>query len=416
LEQTAAPTSATTKSLWLIFVIAFLNTAGSTIIMPVLPFITRTYVHDPATIGLWIGVLASAYSFCALLSAPALGKWSDWVGRKPVLFVSLIGSAIGFLVLGIGGALWVLILGRVIDGLTAGNMGTMMGYLADVTTPKERAKRFGLGGAVMGIGFMVGPAIGGPLAAWFGMSAPMYFAAAVTTVTALLTLFVLPESLKAENRATTFSISDIHPFTAITGALKRADLRPLLLLVLLLGIPMAGVQTNLGIFAVDVVRWGPIQIGLLVSAIGVIDIIVQGGLLRVLLPRLGERRVVLIGLVGQGIGYAILGVVGALIHAPWLFAVGVLVWAAAEGATSPALNGLLSANVSDAEQGWLMGGLTSMTSAARIIGPLLAGLLYAVLGHAGPYWFGAIVIAAAIFLAQPLLRVRPATPLEDAAA
>lgn len=414
--MTTAPPRATTSSLWLIFVIAFLTLAGATIIMPVLPFIVRKYVQNPAAVGLWMGLLAAAFSFCVLLSAPALGKLSDRVGRKPVLFVSLLGSAIGFLVLGIGGALWLLLLGRVIDGLTAGNLGAMMSYVADVTAPEDRAKRFGLIGAIMSSGLMVGPAIGGPLATWFGMSAPMYFAAASMTITALLAVFVLPESLAFENRAATFSISDVHPLRAITDALKRSDLRPILLLVLLLGIPMAGAQANLSIFAVDVVHFGPTQIGLLLSALGVINVIAQGGLLRILLPRIGERRVVLVGLAGEGIGYAVLGVVGAIIHAPWLLAVGVLFWATAEATTSPALTGLLSASVSDTEQGWLMGGLTSMNSAARVVGPLLAGLLYSGLGHAAPYWFGAIVIVTAIFLAQPLLRFQPVSPVEEAAA
>lgn len=412
---TTAPPRATTGSLWLIFVIAFLNLVGATIVMPVLPFITRRYVQDPAAVGLWIGILASSFSFCVLLSAPAFGKLSDRVGRKPVLFVSLIGSAIGFVVLGIGGAMWVLLLGRVIDGLTAGNAGAFMSYVADVTPPEDRAKRFGLIGAIMGTGLMVGPAIGGSLAALYGPTAPMYFAAAVMTITALLTLIILPESLSAGCRTARFSISDVHPFTAIADALKRADLRPLLLLVLLLGIPMAGTQANISVFAVDVVRFGPTQIGVLLSALGVVNVIAQGGLLRILLPRIGERRVVLLGLAGEGIGYVVLGVVGAIIHAPWLLAIGVLFWATAEATTSPALTGLLSASVSGAEQGWLMGGLTSMNSAARIVGPLLAGLLYSGLGHSAPYWFGAIVVVAVMFLARPLLRVRSTAPLEGVA-
>jgi MFS transporter, DHA1 family, tetracycline resistance protein len=140
----------------------------------------------------------------------------------------------------------------------------------------------------------------------------------------------------------------------------------------------------------------------------VINVVAQGGLVRVLVPRLGQRRVVLIGLVGEGIGYAVLGVVGAIIHTPWLLAVGVLFWATAEATTTPTLTGLLSASVSDAEQGWLMGGVVSMSSAARVVGPLLAGLLYSVLGHGAPYWFGVIVIVAAMFLVRPLLRVKAA--------
>ena len=184
-------------SLLLIFVIAFLNTASATIVMPVTPFIAQRFVHNPAALGLWVGVLASSYSLCALLAAPALGALSDRVGRKPVLLACLIGSAIGFVIFGIGGALWVLLLGRVIDGLTGGNISTIFAYLADVTPPAERAKRFGLAGAITGVGFMIGPAIGG-LLAQFGLSAPVYVAAGITLLTAAIIAFALPESLDIE--------------------------------------------------------------------------------------------------------------------------------------------------------------------------------------------------------------------------
>lgn len=393
-------------SLLLIFVIAFMNTAGATIVMPVLPFIAQRYVSDPAAVALWVGILASSYSLCALLAAPALGALSDRLGRKPVLVVSLIGSSIGFLVFGLGGALWVLLLARVIDGLTGGNISTIFAYLADVTPGAERAKRFGLVGAIMGAGFMLGPALGGLLATW-GLSTPVYFAALITLITALLSAFVLPESLDAEHRTATFSLSDIHPFKSIGDALRRPVLRPLLLGVLLISIPMAGLQTNIGVFAKDTVGWGPGQVGLLLFGVGVIDIVVQGGLLRILLPRIGERGVVFAGLIGMAAGYAIIAVVGSLLTLPWLFVVGALLFSASEGGSGPAIQGLISNSVSHREQGWVMGGLQSMNSGARVIGPLLAGALYAGLGHSAPYWFGLVVIVALTFLALPLLRRRP---------
>lgn len=398
-----SPSRAVSGSLLLIFVIAFMNTAGATIVMPVLPFITQRYVHDPAAVAVWVGILASSYSLCALLAAPALGALSDRLGRKPVLVVSLLGSAVGFVIFGLGGALWVLLLARVIDGLTGGNISTIFAYLADVTAPEERAKRFGLVGAIMGAGFMLGPALGGLLSVW-GLSTPVYVAAGITAATALLSAFVLPESLAVEHRTTTFSLSDVHPFKSIGDALKRPVLRPLLLGVLLISIPMAGLQTNLGVFAKDTVGWGPAQVGLLLFCVGVIDIVVQGGLLRILLPRIGERGVVLAGLIGMAVGYAIIAVVGSFLTLPWLFVVGALLFSASEGGSGPAMSGLISNAVSHREQGWVMGGLQSMNSGARVIGPLAAGALYAGLGHAAPYWFGLVVIVILTFLALPLLR------------
>jgi len=390
-------------SMLLILVIAFMNTAGATIVMPVLPFITQRYVQGPAAVALWVGALASAYSLCTLLAAPALGALSDRLGRKPVLVVSLLGSAAGFVLFGIGGALWVLLLARVVDGLTGGNISTIFAYLADVTPADERAKRFGLVGAVMGVGFMLGPALGGLLAVW-GLAMPVFFAAGITVITALLSWFVLPESLDRAHRTTEFSLADVHPFRSISDALKRPALRPLLLGVLILSIPMAGFQTNVSVFAKDTLAWGPSQVGLLLFGVGVLDIIVQGGLLRILLPRIGERGVVLVGFIGQGVGYAALAVVGSFLPLPWLFITGALLFAAAEGGSGPALNGLISASVSHTEQGWAMGGLQSMSSAARVIGPLLAGALYAGLGHASPYWFGLAVMVVLLMLARPYLR------------
>ena len=407
-----SPAPKISGSLLLIFVIAFMNTAGATIVMPVLPFITQRYVHDPAAVALWVGVLASVYSLCALLAAPALGALSDRLGRKPVLVVSLLGSAIGFLIFGIGGALWVLLLARIIDGLTGGNISTIFAYLADVTEPDERAKRFGMVGAIMGAGFMFGPALGGLLAVW-GLSMPVFFAAGITLITTLLSWFVLPESLDIEHRSAHFSLSDVHPFRSIGDALKRPGLRPLLLGVLLLSIPMAGFQTNVSVFAKDTLSWGPAQVGLFLFAVGVLDIIVQGGLLGLLLPRIGERGVVIVGFVGQGLGYAILAVVGAFLPLQWLFILGALMFAAAEGGTGPALSGLISKAVSHKEQGWAMGGLQSMNSGARVIGPLLAGALYAGVGHAAPYAFGAVVIVVLLWLARPYLRAGAADVAQD---
>jgi len=399
----SSPPRVASGSLLLIFVIAFMNTAGATIVMPVLPFITMRYVHDPAAIALWVGILASAYSLCALLAAPALGALSDRLGRKPVLVVSLLGSAIGFVIFGIGGAIWVLLLARVIDGLTGGNISTIFAYLADVTAPEDRAKRFGMVGAIMGAGFMFGPALGGLLAVW-GLSMPVYFAAGITFVTALLSAFVLPESLDIGHRSARFSFADVHPFKSIGDALTRPALRPLLLGVLLLSIPMAGFQTNIGVLSKDTVGWGPAQVGLFLFCVGICDIVVQGGLLRILLPRIGERGVVLVGLIGQGVGYLLVAVVASFIALPWLFVVGGLLFAASEGGTGPALSGLISKSVSHREQGWVMGALQSMSSGARVIGPLLAGALYASIGHASPYWFGVIVVAVLMVLALPYLR------------
>lgn len=401
--------AASKSSLFLILAITFLNVMGMTIVMPVLPFITRQYVSSPAAIAIWVGILGSIYAACAFLAAPALGALSDRIGRKPVLVASVLGSAVGFVVFGIGGALWVLLLGRVIDGLTAGNISTIHAYIADITPPEERGSRFGLAGAIGGAGFMLGPALGGLLSR-FGLSAPVFVAAAVSLVAALLTLLVLPESLPAESRSKHFSLADVHPVRKVTDALRRDDLRPILLVVLAMTIPMAGLQSNLSVFALDALKWNPTTVGFLLLIVGIQDILVQGLLVRALIPRIGERGVVAIGLVGMGAGYAALAVVAAF-TSPWLFVVGALLFSACEGGTGPAIAALGSRSVSHREQGWLMGGIQSMNSAARALGPLIAGVLYGSVGRGAPYVFGLIVIVAIWVLGKPaFMIVRDAAP------
>ena len=396
-ENHAVPKSA----LLLIFVITFLNTLGMTIIMPVVPFLTRHLVSSPGAVAIWVGILTSAYALCAFLAAPALGALSDRVGRRPVLIFSVLGSAVGFVVFGIGGALWVLLLGRIIDGLSGGNISAIFAYLADITPPEERTSRFGLVGAISGVGFMIGPAFGGVLST-YGLSIPVFVAAGVALAAALLSIFILPESLDPAHRSDSFSLSDVHPLRKITEALSRRDLRPILLLVLAMTIPMAGLQSNLSVFGLDVLQWGPATIGWFLLGVAVLDIVIQGGLVRFLAPRIGERNLVIAGLVGQGLGYLIIAIVAAHTSA-WLFVFGGLLFAGCEGGTGPALSGWASRSVSHREQGWLMGGMQSMNSAARVLGPLIAGALYLGVGRGGPYWFGLAVVVGIFVLGGSVL-------------
>lgn len=387
------------KSTWfLIASMFFLMAVGMTIVFPVLPFIIRKYLSNPSVLALWVGALQSVYSLCAFLSAPFLGKLSDRVGRRPILVVSLFGSVVGYVLFGIGGSIWVLALGRVIDGLTAGTSFTIFAYVSDVTPPEERATRFGLLGALGGIGFMVGPTIGGLLTN-FGLATPVFVTAGITAVTALLSLFLLPETVAPEKRSKMIlSVGEILPFRSISDAFKRAELRPLLLILVLASIPNTFFEANVNVLGMDAVAWGPTQVGLLISGVGVIDIIVKGVLLRVLLKRLGERGVVLAGLAGMILGCAALALVGGSQPLVWLLVSGGLLLPGSEGGMKPALQGLLANAVTPDEQGWLAGSRESLSSAIEMIAPLLGGWLYSEAGHATPYWIGVVMIFAAIFV------------------
>jgi DHA1 family tetracycline resistance protein-like MFS transporter len=382
--------------------IMFLSVISMTIVLPILPFIVQNHVHGTKDVGLWVGVLVTVFAACALVSGPVLGALSDRIGRKPVLVLSLLGSAAGYVLFGIAGGLGVLVLSRVIDGVTAGDRPVVMAYLADITPPEKRAAQFGLLGAVGGVGFMIGPAVGG-LLAHFGLAAPVFVAAAITVLTALISAFVLPETVTREKRAKRLSVKTPHPIQTMRDAFSHPDLRPLLIALTLAAIPFSFFAMNVSVLAKDAIAWGPTQIGLLVSVIGVLDIVIQGGLVRFLIPRIGEHRVALGGLVGQAVGCALLALVGSFLPLPQVFIVGLLLFGAAEGGTSAAVQGLISRSVPDDEQGALAGGLGSIHSATEVIVPLLGGYLYSRLGAGVPYALGVVFLLSAIAFIWPLL-------------
>jgi DHA1 family tetracycline resistance protein-like MFS transporter len=391
-------TATSARRAWpLLIAISFLATIGMTIVLPVLPFVVLQYLPNSDHLALWVGVLESVYALCAFLAAPVLGVLSDRFGRKPVLVVSVVGSAIGYLMFGIGGAIWVLLVSRIIDGLTAGDMPVLFAYLADITEPEERAKRYGLLGALSGVGFMIGPAIGG-LLAQIDLNAPVFVTAAVAAVIGVLSATVLPETLRPENRITEVKALDLHPFKVLSDAFRRPELRALLVGFVLITIPFAFFANNFTVIAFDTLGWGPTEVGLLTSGIGVTDIVIQGALLGLLIKLIGERGVVVAGIAGQLIGCVGIAFAAAFLPSAVLFGVAALVFGAGQGAQTAVLDGLMSSSVGADEQGWLAGGISSLGSAVQMAGPLLAGWLYASLSHAAPYWLGAVLIAAAAFV------------------
>ncbi len=382
----------------LLIAITFLTTIGMTIVFPVMPFILREYVPE-TSLALWVGILESVYALCAFLAAPFLGSFSDRFGRKPILVISVLGSAVGYVLFGIGGAVWVLLVSRIIDGLTAGDMPVMFAYLADITPPQDRAKRYGLLGALGGIGTMVGPAIGAFLAT-FSLSAPVFATAGIAVLIGLLSAIVLPESLSPANRATRLDLAELHPLRVISAAFRRTELRALLIGFTLISIPFAFFVNNVSVLALDAIGWGPTEVGLLLSGVGIVDIVIQGVLLGILVKRYGERGVVIGGMLGQLVGCLGLALVATFVPLSWVLATASLVFAAGQGGMQAALDGLMSSSVRADEQGWLAGGVSSLGSAVQMTAPLLAGWLYG-LNHGAPYWLGVVLVAlAAITLAR----------------
>ena len=384
----------------MLIVLTMLTVIGMTVVLPVLPFVVLQYVSHEGDLAIWVGVLEAVNGLCAFLVAPFLGRLSDRFGRRPVIIGAAFGAAFAMTLFGIGGAIWVLVLARVIQGLTAGDMPALFAYLADITPPEKRAQRFGLLGALSGIGMMIGPAIGGLLAA-VSLQLPVFLTAAVGLVIAILSIFLLPESLKPENRIERISIREIQPFGVFTEAFGRKELRGLMIGFGLLALPFGFFVNNISVLALDSISWGPTQIGLLTAGVGIIDILIQGVLLGILLPRIGERGVIISGIVAQTIGLAGLAVVASVFAQPWVFIVGALMLAAGQGASTAALDGAMSNAVGDDEQGWLGGATQSLNAAMNTAAPLIAGALYVTVSHAAPYWLGvALMVVAAIVVAR----------------
>ena len=346
-------------------------------------------------VALGLNALVSVYAFCEFFSAPVFGALSDRFGRKPILIVSLLGSAIGYLVLGIGGALWVLFLGRIVDGLTAGNISTLFAYVADSTEPGERTKWFGYIGGAIGIGTMIGPAIGGLL----GMSSitfPFYVTAGITFLSMLCVYFFLPESLAPEKRTKHFSTKGLNAFVHIKDIFLVKEAASLLVLGAFFSIGLCIYQFNASIFLKDVFAWGPVFIGGILTLVGVCDIVVRVMLLPQLLKKFSERSVGIAGLCGLTIGFGFL-YVSAFAASAALFITAVIVIALGEGLFDPSYNSRLSQSVSEDKQGQLQGANQSLQAAYHVIIPLISAAIY-IYSHSALFAIAAFLLVWALVL------------------
>lgn len=379
----------------MLIVLTMLTTAGMTVVLPVMPFVVKRYVSTPGELAIWVGILEAVNGLCTLLVAPIFGRLSDRIGRRPIIILGALGAAVGYAIYGVGGALWVLLLGRIIQGLTAGDLPALFAYLADITPPEHRAKRFGLLGALSGIGTMIGPALGGALAA-VNVDLPVFVTASITAVIGVLVIIALPESLPTARRnRDAFKLRDLNPFGAVGAVFNRPELRTIFIVFILIGIPFGFFVNNYSVLAIDQLTWNATYVGFLTAAVGIIDIIIQGVLLKFLLLRLGDRGVIYTGIITQTVGIIGLAIVGFIAHQPLIFIVGTLMLAAGQGATNAAMDGAMSNAVSDSEQGWVAGAMQSLTAAMGVAAPLIAGFLYSAVGHPAPYVLGAILFVAA---------------------
>jgi len=385
------------RPLTFIFLTVFLDLLGVGILVPVIPFIVAEFRSDALTVGL----LSLTFAAAQFLASPVLGAWSDRVGRRPVLILSVLGTGAGYFLFGSAHLLWLLFLARLIDGFTGGNVSTAQAYIADVSAPEDRAKNFGLIGAAFGLGFIVGPALGGILSHW-SLRAPAYAAGVLSLVTASIGYLVLPESLPVERRTRApFRLADLHPLNHLGDALRRPGLARIFAAFFAMNFAMAELQSNFAVFTHARFGLGPAGNAILFTMVGVIGVLVQGVVLR-RAPTAGhERPIAMAGLLLMTIGFAGTAIVPAV---TWLYlSIGVL--ALGSAAAGPMLTSEVSRSVTGSEQGWVLGSLQSVASLTRIAGPLWAGLVFDHVGPAAPYWSGALWVLAG--LAAASLSFRP---------
>ena len=390
-------------SLSFILITMFLNFLGFSILIPVIPFLIQKYLplHQANLVGLYTGLLMAVYAICQFIAAPGLGVLSDYLGRRPILLLSLFGSVIGYIFLGLGGSLSILFIGRIIDGLTGGNISTVYAYVADITKPQDRGKIYGLLGAAGGFGFMIGPVIGGVIGS-ISLPLPFFIAAGVTAINMVWGYFVLPESLHKEHRSLHLDYSHLNPFASFTVIAKIPLLKYLFIIGFLFFFPLINYQTTSSLFMKDILHFGPAGIGMLLFVVGVVDIFAQGYLSHILLPKWGEYKTCMAGLVVVTFG----GVLFSLVHLVPLAVtmyLSFIIFIIGDGLTEPALSGLIANQAEPQMQGRVQGANQSMQSFARIVGPLFCGITYS-FGSNIPYVSSLLFFFLSLVL---LLKLKP---------
>jgi multidrug resistance protein len=380
----------------LIFVTVFIDLVGFGIVIPILPLYAEHMHASPAVIGMLLAV----YSAMQFIFAPILGKLSDRVGRRPVLLASIVGSSIGFLIMGLAGSLWLLFAARITDGITGGNISTAQAYIADVTPPEKRSSGMGLIGAAFGLGFILGPAIGG-LLSHVSLGAPFIFAAALAACNAVGIYFLLPESLSREHRASARERESVIKVFRESGNKQLAAVSATYFFgtvgfALLTAIYPLFTEARLGFDAT--------HNGYIFAYLGIIGAIIQGGLIGRLSKRFGDKSLAVAGtfiLTASLFLLPMSSTLTILLLASTGFAIG-------NSFVTPTLNAMASRSVNASWQGRVLGVMQSAASLARIIGPVVGGVLLSQQDRSSssygraPFWTAGVIMFVALIVAMTL--------------
>jgi DHA1 family tetracycline resistance protein-like MFS transporter len=347
------------------------------LIIPVLPLIVGQFTASPADQAFWYGAVAFAFGIANFFGSPILGALSDRFGRRPVLLIGFCGLALNFFATGLATALWVLIVVRLFGGAMQANVAVANAYVADITPPQERARRFGLIGAMFGMGFILGPVMGGLLGA-IDVRWPFFAAGTLALANWLYGWFVLPESLPAHRRRP-FEWKRANPVVALKELAALAGVGPLVLVFALSGLAQFTMHTTWVLYTSFKFGWGPLANGWSLFAVGVMSALVQGMMLRHLLKRLSPRRVAALGLVSFALCYALWG----LATEGWMMFV--IIGANVFGfAANSALQSIVSSAAEAHVQGRTLGAVSSINSLTAVLAPLVGAPLLAVVSHLPP--------------------------------
>jgi MFS transporter, DHA1 family, tetracycline resistance protein len=370
-----------TRPLLIIFLTIFVNLIGFGIIIPLLPFYAESFHASPLTIGL----LFAAFSLCQLIAAPALGDLSDRYGRRPILIFSLVGTVVSFVMLAMAHSITMLFLARIVDGLSGGNISTARAYVADITEPKDRARAYGLIGAAFGLGFIMGPALSGMLSQ-VSITAPIWTAAALTLVAAAMAFFWLPETVHRAHAGAG------NPLSYVPALLQRPALRRVLAVDFIYWFAFSLFQTTFALFAERRFDFNASRTGYFMAGFGVLGAVIQGGFIRPIVKRTGDKAMFIAGVL-----FSIVGLVfAAVAHSVTLFALALVPLAFGMGFGHPTVSSLVSRAGRGDEQGRVQGAASAVESLGRTIGPVWGNASLERYGPATPFISGAAFLVLAL--------------------
>ncbi|MHA1159134.1 MAG: TCR/Tet family MFS transporter [Alphaproteobacteria bacterium] len=378
-----------------LFATLVIDVMGIGIILPVIPLLVQEMtggeVGSAATI---YGLLVALYSLMQFLFGPLIGALSDRFGRRPILLISLIGLGFDYILLALAPNLWIIALARIIGGIMGASLTTASAYVADISPPERRAEYFGYLGAAFGVGFIIGPLMGGVLAE-FGSRVPFFAAAGVSLIVFVFAWFALPESLPQDRRRPV-RLKEANPIGAFMVIGRYPVVLALFSVFAVTQLAERMLESNWVLFTNFRFGWGPQQVGFSLALVGALFVVAQGGLVRVVVPRLGERRTLTFGLIVGGLCLLALG----FADRSWMIFALIVPYVLAWGMTGPAIQSMVTREVSPTEQGILQGSLTSVATASGIVGPPVAGALFGFfIGDLAPVFLPGIafIVGAVLF-------------------